>query len=69
MCDSDPGEDVEAAKVDGALRTSARIASARAFNCSAVTSVEKRKLKSMTTVPGITLLAPVPPWILLIGDC
>ncbi|MNF01244.1 hypothetical protein D3C80_2002110 [compost metagenome] len=29
-------------------------------------SVQKRKLKSITTLPGITLLAPVPPWMLLI---
>ncbi len=27
---------------------------------------EKRKLKSITTAPGITLPAPVPPWMLLI---
>jgi hypothetical protein len=31
-----------------------------------VDSVEKRKLKSTTTRPGMTLLAPVPPWMLLI---
>src|SRR3989344_2528591 len=33
---------------------------------SAVDSVEKRKLKSITTSPGITLVAPVPPCMLLI---
>jgi hypothetical protein len=31
-----------------------------------VDSVEKRKLKSITALPGITLLAPVPEWMLLI---
>ncbi|EWS59428.1 hypothetical protein Y695_04624 [Hydrogenophaga sp. T4] len=35
------------------------------LQASGVDSVEKRKLKSITTVPGITLLAPVPPWMLL----
>jgi hypothetical protein len=36
-----------------------------ACSLSGVHSVEKRKLKSMTTVPGTTLVAPVPPWMLL----
>ena len=30
---------------------------------SGVDSVEKRKLKSTTSSPGITLLAPVPAWM------
>ena len=38
----------------------------RCLRPSAVDSVEKRKLKSTTTSPGITLLAPVPPCMLLI---
>ena len=39
------------------------IACTRAFSDSGVDSVEKRKLKSITTSPGITLLAPVPAWM------
>ena len=44
----------------------AKSATTRACRPSGVDSVEKRKLKSTTTVPGMTLLAPVPPWMLLI---
>src|SRR5205814_3430167 len=35
----------------------------RCFSDSGVDSVEKRKLKSITSSPGITLVAPVPPWM------
>ena len=38
----------------------------RCCSDSGVDSVEKRKLKSTTASPGITLLAPVPAWMLLI---
>ena len=40
-------------------------ASTRAFRLSGVLSVEKRKLKSTSTVPGMTFKAPVPAWMLL----
>ncbi len=40
-----------------------RIACTRAFSCSGVLAVEKRKLKSIVTWPGITLVAPVPAWM------
>ena len=40
-------------------------ASTRCCSDSGVDSVEKRKLKSTTTLPGMMLLAPVPPWMLL----
>ncbi len=37
--------------------------STRGFSCSGVDSVEKRKLKSITASPGMTLVAPVPAWM------
>ena len=37
----------------------------RCLRLSGVDSVQKRKLKSTVTAPGITLLAPVPPCTLL----
>ena len=41
----------------------ATTASSRAFSVSGVDSVLKRKLKSTTISPGITLPAPVPAWM------
>ena len=35
----------------------------RAFRPSGVLAVEKRKLKSMVTWPGMMFVAPVPPWM------
>ena len=43
-----------------------RVDLTRALRLSAVDSVQKRKLKSTTIWPGMTLPAPVPAWILLI---
>jgi hypothetical protein len=40
------------------------MACTRCCRPSTVLAVEKRKLKSITTSPGITLEAPVPPWML-----
>src|SRR5690606_19069112 len=45
-----------------------RTACTRALSVSGVLSVEKRKLKSISAVPGTTFVAPVPAWKLEIWN-
>ena len=63
-------EEGQAAERPGELVVEAVASSTRVTRAPAAirasTRCEKRKLKSTTTSPGITLLAPVPAWMLLI---